>query len=471
MCVRLRVPVVCVMGLKSAKYGVKSELRARFPQAFREFESLVDARDASMATREEAFVCLDGNVLMRSVGQSVATFDGYVAVLTASLKRVLATALVTVVVFDEPESITEAKQEEQAKRDAARASTAIACSTDLAAAPSNDDYNQRCLEAVLDVSPLVNNRATRSRFFDACAMHILKYLKGQIARWNGSGFAGGHVFFDGVDARGADRPIGQPRAPSVVGDCERVAALLAREVAIGEGDLKLAELGRRARQLAAAGEPGFKAVKLAMVTTIDTDSFAIELIEEAKRENCSDKPPVHTLLCMRERARKRGANDDKKSYYLCCDVTLLHALLQRHMWGVSRQPTDVEQRAAMTLMAAGWALSGCDFLELKGMRSDAVIDSLPIVAKTIPAAIENVTSSWSGNRDDQHFVHQAIRALAVTCASKLLEIPRIKKDCVPSIRDPDEAVLKRAAWVASYWNSVELRGDMRQFGFLGASSG
>lgn len=453
------------MGLKSGKYGAKAQLLARFPQAFKSFESLVEARDASNATRGETFGCIDGNVCMQSVPQAVTTLEGYVAVLTAILKRAIATCYVTIVVFDEPACMTEAKKQEQMKRDASRASTAVVCSADITSQlPTDDNYSLQYIKQTDNVRPLVDNRATRHRFFDEVAKLVLENLGSQIERWNNSGHDGGHIIFDGVDKRGADRPAGEVRRAEMAGSCSRLISLFAREQPIGEGDLKLAELGRRARWLCETNERGFCNTKLSLAVTIDTDSFAIELIEEAKRDR-SGKRPFNTVLCMRERARKRGADDDKEAVYLCCDISMLHALLQRHIWGPDRSPMQSDRQAAMTLLAAGWALAGCDFVSLKGMRSDYVFDAMPIVAKTIPSAIEAAKLAWTGVREDVFTLEMPIRALAMTCASKLAERAR-KKDVLPSVRDPDQNILLRTAWLMSYWCGSEFKGDMHEFGFV-----
>jgi hypothetical protein len=460
------------MGLKcSGKNGVKAQLLSRFPQAFREFESLVDARDASHAEREETFSCIDGNVILMSVPRSATKLDDYVAIVTASLKRAISTCFVTIVVFDEPSAMTEAKVQEQMKRDAARAATSVACSADIQVIhPTDDNYTKEFVEQSQDVHPLVENRGSRGRFFDEVAARVLCNLNSQIERWNASGYKGGHVLFDGVDPRGADRPLGQSRDAGVVGSCERLVDLFRRQIAIGEGDMKLADLGRRVRALSEAGDDDFGSSKLSLVTTIDTDSFAIELIEEAKRVGQKESKPHHTLLCMRERARKRGADDERPAFFLCCDISMLHGLLQRAMWGLDRSPSPIDQHAAITLMAAGWATAGCDFLSLKGMRSDLVFDAMPVVVKTIPEALESIKFCFTGKREDMDKTHQAIRALAMTCASKLMDIPRVKKDVLPSIRNPDDMIVRRAAWTAAYWNSIEHKGAMDEFGFFASHS-
>ena len=429
---------------------------------------MVDARDASMAKREETFACIDGNVLMMSVPQGAQTLDTYVAIVTSGLKRAIATSFVTVVVFDNPNCMTDAKKQEQMKRDATRASTVVCCSADVVPSmPTDDNYKKQYIVESTNVQALRDNRNTRHRFFDEVAVRVLDNLKQQVKRWNESGHPGGHVLFDGIDPRGADRSIGDAREARMIGSCDRLVGLFERSVDIGEGDLKLADLGRRVRSLSLEEDADLKSIRLSLCTTIDTDSFAIELLEEAKR--CKDTDchrAFNTLLCMRERARKRGLEDDRDPCYLCCDITLLHALLQRNMWGMSRSPSPADRHAAMTLMCAGWALCGCDFVEFKGMRSDVVFDSIGDVLKSVPTAIEGTKYAWSGRREQVKELYQPIRALAIACASRLLEIPRIKKDFVPALRDLDEVLVKRTAWIICYWNSCEFRGSMEEFGFV-----
>ena len=456
------------MGLHTdGNKGVKAQLKMRYPQAFKDFESLVDARNASLATREQAFSCIDGNVLMMAVPKCATTLDSYIAIVFSSLKRAIATTKLTVVVFDDPDTLTEAKLTEQLKRDAARSATTVNSSDDLRPSFQNDDYTKENIESISDVHELVFNRGSRLRFFDEVAMNVMERLKEQIKKWNESGYDGGYVVFDGIDPRGADRGIGEARTSGIVASSDEAASLFQRDDSIGEGDLKLAFVGRTMRNLALMAEDGlFKDTRLGMCTTIDTDSFAIELIEESKR-NCATKPsPVNTLLCMRERAQKRGADGEREAYYLCCDVALLHQLLQRHMWGMNRNPTAVDQRSALTLLVAGWGLCGCDFVSLKGMRSDVVFDCIPEIVKTQTDSVCMMRNAWAGDRQALSLTHRPIKDLLSACASKLVLMPRIKKNNVTGIRDPDDVVLRQTGWLTSYWNGVEHKGCMEDFGFL-----
>ena len=224
------------MGLASkANVGVKAQLRSRFPRAFKNFDSLADARNAASARREQTIAVVDGNVLVMAVPQGARTYDAFVAVLMSSLKQAIATALITVVVFDEPEFLTKAKIHEQIKRDHSRASTSVACSHDLLCVPTTDDYQRSDIDSAADVQAIVRNRPSRQRFVDEVSMDVLGKLSSQVERWNASGHTGGHVVFDGIDPRGANRPIGEKRQPRVVGSSDEAVAAFKRETTIGEG--------------------------------------------------------------------------------------------------------------------------------------------------------------------------------------------------------------------------------------------
>eukprot|EP00966_Prymnesium_polylepis_P083628 1936867-Prymnesium_polylepis.3 len=146
-------------------------------------------------------------------------------------------------------------------------------------------------------------------------------------------------------------------------------------------------------------------------------------------------------------------------------MAALHNLLQNSMWGAARQPTARDQRAAITLLVSGWAACGCDFVRLKGMRSDVVFDAVAEIVKTQTDCVEFMKHAWSVERKNLVITHHPIRKLLVECASRLSNIPRIKKDCLTSTRDPDDLILKRIGWVVAYWNSVEHK-RVEDFGFL-----
>ena len=289
------------MGLGGGPNGAKAVFKERFASAFREFDSLAQARECVGTARAQTLVVLDGNVLVMQVPASVDTFTGYVAVLTNALHNAIAAGEHVVVVFDEPEHLTRAKQEEQARRDARRYPQTPLCSDDVAPpCPRNDDYDAAQLLAEhTNIKLLMNHRLARPRFYDALCAAVLDRLKsafgGQVCAWS--------LTFDGVDPRGADRPFDKRRVPGILSTLPDVwEPLLRREDPIGEGDLKLTDVCHRVyRARATCPDARVAQVRLNMLSTVDTDSFMIELIAQSRREGRADPSQNElTLLCLRE---------------------------------------------------------------------------------------------------------------------------------------------------------------------------
>ena len=100
------------MGLAGGPNGAKALFKHKFPDAFRSFQALEQARDAVGVARKQTLVVVDGNVLVMQTPAAVDTFPGYVAVLAKQLHGAIKAGEHVVVVFDEPASLTRAKQEE-----------------------------------------------------------------------------------------------------------------------------------------------------------------------------------------------------------------------------------------------------------------------------------------------------------------------------------------------------------------------
>lgn len=452
------------MGLKSSPNGVKAQLRERFPRCFKEFDTVADARDAVRATRQQTVICTDGNVLMMGVPASCNTLDSYVSMVASILRTALATSSVVVVVFDNPDVMTDAKKEEQARRDASKKSTSVVCSQDFQSSPLDDNYDKQYIENASNVQSLVANRETRGRFFDAVCVEVLSRMQGQIDRWNASGHDGGTIVFDGIDSRGADRPASEKRMPGFVSTNPEIALLFARDVDIGEGDIKLRDNANAIRRARLEGR-GFSDVRIVMTTTIDTDSIAIELMNDSRRVDEDDKSGVSTLLVMRERASKRGTEEERPARHLCCDISLLNQSLQNHMWGITKVPSSFNQRNALCMLIAGFALSGCDFVECKGLRADFVLDGIREVVRFHTDEVESMQYAFNGDRVSMAMLRKPIKTLMSVCASKMSETPRMKKSA-DAVRNVDDVALSRASWVAAYWSGNEIVGDLHEFGFF-----
>ena len=292
------------MGLQGGDAGAKATFRALFQSAHSRVEKLPDVRTVHKRRRSETLVVVDGNVLLMAVPVAIDTFDSFVAVIATQIASAVKAAAHVVVVFDEPKEMTKAKVATQKKRDRSNTRKAPVCSSDLAPCPTTDAYtltdlkgvlvedagpdaavvyrdgNKMYAQAPVNVQLLMGNRAARSRFHDAVAQGVLDYIQENI---DGNGMWS--LTFDGIDARGASRPSDEARVPGVLSsDPDLWTPLLARERAVGEGDMKLTDVTNRVHDHAVANPDGpLGMVSLNLLWTIDTDSLLIELLQEAFR--------------------------------------------------------------------------------------------------------------------------------------------------------------------------------------------
>jgi len=301
------------MGLKGGPNGAKAVFRDRFASAHCGHPKLAEVRLAHGRRRNETLLVVDGNVLMMGIPASIDTFDGYVGVIATQLGAAVSAAAHVVVVFDEPEHLTKAKQQEQRRRDAQRSGRTPVSSSDLSACPTTDDYDLAMLKGVrIEDAPegaavvytegykryavppantklLMNHRAARARFHDAVCVAALEYLQR-----NMDGNGAWSLSFDGVDGRGANRPTGTPRELGVLSsDPDLWGPLLARDDPIGEGDMKLTDVTAKVHARAVAEPDGaLGMVSLNLLWTIDTDSLLIELMQQARRRMRDGPEPV-----------------------------------------------------------------------------------------------------------------------------------------------------------------------------------
>ena len=267
------------MGLKvKGENGVKAMLKREFGPAFHRCDTIEEATAKCRHVRTEVCATVDGNVLMMQAPEEVETFGDYANILTAILRAKVRAAAIVVVVFDEPEALTAAKREEQEARDRRRTKPATYHSEDLPPIPVDDAYDHAQMIGVRNCRELISSRLARSRFFDAVGAEVRRRLENELTA------EGAVVLFDGLDPRGADRPIGTAREVQLFGagvGVDEVAAAL-QHPPIGEGDLKLAVIEESVRRVAAKPEAErpapLRAICVHFAVTIDTDSLAIGLL-------------------------------------------------------------------------------------------------------------------------------------------------------------------------------------------------
>lgn len=460
------------MGLAGGPNGAKALFKHKFHDAFRSFEALEQARDAVGVARRQTLVVVDGNVLVMQTPSAVDTFPGYVAVLANQLYGAIKAGEHVVVVFDEPASLTRAKQEEQSKRDARRTPQTPVCSDDLVACPTDDNYTREELDAEgLNVKLLINHRPARSRFYDALCVATLAKLQHMLVGEEGCAWS---VTFDGIDPRGADRPMGERRAPGVLSSHpEDWGPVLTREHAIGEGDMKLTDVCHRVHKLRKAKpESAMADVLLNLLWTIDTDSFLIELMQQSRREmrpRAEDRNEL-TMLCLREPARRRKGEVPEPAYFQCIDMMCLHESVMAYVFGSRSVTPAIQEKKPMVtaLLAASIALCGCDFVEVRGLRADLVLPCVREVARNRPDLLELMRGVYTGRADDTRGAAEAIKAVIEDFLTSIAGAPRMKATSAKASTYSELQVL-RACWLAAYWSGNEFK-NVRNWGFLHASS-
>ena len=351
----------------------------KFPGAFKNVKRLDDVRQLVGVSRAQTLAVLDGNVMMNAIPKEVDTFRGYVRVLAYQLNEAIQAAARVVVVFDDPKAITPAKADEQQRRDQLRQARVPLCSEDLVATIFDDDYHTNDLLADgCNVKLLMEFRKARPRFYDAVCAELLRKFRAEM-----TGDGAWSLTFDGVDRRGGDRGIHVPREAGVLSSDDAFwQPLLTRAEPIGEGDLKLTDVTQRVHDASRVDGTPVHGVLLNLVTTIDTDSFAIELLQQNRRERRAEEADRDelTILCLKERAAQAQGRR-------LCHRRALHVLRHadlpraraRLLYGTQHLSDAVkaQQPAALALLAAALAFCGCDFVEVKGYRFDL---ALPVVA-------------------------------------------------------------------------------------------
>jgi len=469
------------MGLKSGETGAKSVLKRKCAGAFRQIETLLDARDAVLPAptppdseegtgapapapterRDQTAVFVDGNVALMQVPEAVGELGAFCNLVYGGLREALRAGKLVVVVFDEPEHLTNAKKEEQARRDAARRARTVTSSCDLTAGV-DPDFSRTELEAMDNVHILKNDRRARSRLYDEVMRVVFERLATVMAQWAANGHEPGCLLLDGVDVRGADRRADEPRAPSLVGTDQSVVDKFKRESPIGEGDIKLIALETRLRELVSDPDehPEFAAYRLAVTSTVDTDSFMTCMLDVAKRRVNPYNGALHSLFCMREPPSKRQREWDSsaKATFLCCDVALLEALIQQHLWSKVRGPAPKAEQLLSSALAlsSSAALCGCDFTldGLKGARFDHMWESLPDFIATEPEALARFGAVLANEPEVARTACDGLYRLCVTASKHMEGKPRFKRQA-QSVGDVSDTLLKRAVWTAAYWSQKE----------------
>ena len=458
------------MGLKSGEHGAKACFQKDFAGAFQSLRKLTDVRTLVGVQRSQTLAVLDGNVMMNAMPKTADTFRAYVAIVTAQLEEACQAAAHVVVVFDEPDAMTEAKRDEQRRRDQLRQAQVPLCSEELVATITDDNYSTNDLNTDgCSVKLLMKFRKARPRFYDAVFMAAMHRFR---AAMEGGAWS---LTFDGIDERGAERGHGVPRDAGIVSSDPSLfwQGLLNREAPIGEGDLKLTDVTQRVHDASRREGTPVHGVLLNLVVTVDTDSFVIELLQQNRRERrpVEDDRNELTILCLREPSRKRAGDDFvTDAHYLCCDMQVLHAKILEYIYGtrhLTQQVVD-QQPLALALLAVGLACCGCDFVEVKGMRADIVLPVVRDIVRKQPDQLGAIAHLFAPNRGKVHKAMQAVSCVLSEYLKHIEDKPRMKLAKANASNVCDAQVL-RALWTCAYWHQREFK-NCEEWGFVGPES-
>jgi hypothetical protein len=430
------------MGLTTGPNGVKEFVKSSCPAAVHELNALSDVHSKFSCSTNEVVVVLDGNVLVRQIPTSITTFDEYCTVFCKFVNNALDAGEFVAIVFDD--YVTRAKSDEQKKRDLNSKKKQVICSADFEdLIPKTDDFSfQKLCE--LNPHDLIAQRKARPRFFDAVCKRAFIELTPRLQRENK------RLLFDGIDPRGADRPTGSKRTPTMVSNDFVLAERLCRDsnAPCGEGDIKITDLCSEIQFMRDTLED-FLDVKLFLIVTIDTDSIAIELMNQSSKiQQFREQPelgaPTVSLLCLRNSKANRTPKDDDVAVgvFTCIDIEDAHAALLERM-GAPRQ----FERHAMTLLCVLWAIQKSDFIFTPGSKKamDRFINLQTICSHhNARRVLRGMRTTWELRREDD--------------AKKRAETRKAVAKCIHSALGADvlEMTLARAAWIAVYWSGLQL---------------
>ena len=448
------------MGLRSdPKNGAKTVLKDKFPNLFvlyHDLESVGGTIGENGIPRSATSIAVDGNVALMRTHQNARSLDEWIESFTRSICEFARAASIVVLVFDEPQHVTLAKLAEQQQRDARVTRRRIQCSEDLdvvkGITPTTDNYTLQELQEIQDVHTIKGERKAKPRFFDEVVTQAFERAQAMCKETT--------LILDGIDRRGADRPIGQERNPVLSGngynDDGLVTALTQREEPIGEGDLKLAAVQREIRKLVSEEKLG---VRLHLTWTIDTDSICVELLDEARRRAEDEDDQVIGLLCMPDttnEAKAAAARAGSQRVPLTViDYATLFERVTRELWQ-PRMPTEMERRTAINMLVAGIALSGCDFVPYFGLTAAMIFDSLPSTLTVFHARMVAIASTTVVDDATTVSIADLLKRLVRTCAVDYKQERASRKRVAERIEHCEESLMLRAAWCLSYWRGITL---------------
>lgn len=451
--------------------GAKASLQSSFPTAFTRAEGLAAARETMHVQREQVAVIADGNVMLRQIPSSATKMRDFVFFFFRMTWGLVSAGERVVIAFDEAEHTTRAKVEEQSRRDSTRTARHVAPQV----AELTDEFDAAFLEDFANVALIMDNRVARSRFIDEVAKQVNARVQAETAKF----FLRGTVLklaWDGIDMRGADRPYGSARVAQFHGDAS-LLVVIQRERPLGEGDLKMQDIAYRVHRSAQEGGECAD-VRLVLHSTIDTDAFPICLLNEDRlnREFPLNRTTRDVVAFKEMAPRKRkdaeedgggggAAAEDKR--FLLCDVSTLYNCIVRAAFP-RRDPilavSPADRRRLFALFALSAAVSGCDFLVVKGANFEDTLQGAFRMIRNNTSTVALLDDMVDGDEGTLLNMTPLVKELLEHTSAVLSERPRMGK-ASQSVREAHPEALRRAVFCASYWSGNEQK-NTSAFGFV-----
>jgi hypothetical protein len=418
--------------------------------------------------RAHTAVVVDGNVMLRQVPSSATKMNDYVFFVWKMVSTACSAGERVVIVFDEAEHTTQAKTEEQARRDSTRAARYVAPEVESL----SDDFDAAFLENFSNVNLIMDNRVARERFIDEVCRQVNERLQSEARKFFLQNTLM-KVVFDGVDPRGAARPRGVKRAPQMSGDPELLAVVQRDGAPLGEGDIKMRDVAYRIHCSAQAGG-ACVGVRVVLHSTIDTDSLPITLLLEDRlnREFALNRTTRDVIAFKEQNRHKRKsedeaaqAGDDRR--FLLCDVCTLYNGVVRSAFP-QRDPllsvSADDRRRLFALFAMSAAVSGCDFMLVRGTNFKDTLEGAFRMIRNNTTTVSLLDNVSNGDEGTLLNMTPLVKELLEYTSGVLSERPRMGKASA-SVRDVHPDCLRRAVFCASYWSANEQK-NTAAFGFV-----
>ena len=428
----------------------------------------------------------DGNVLLMSLPQQVTTLAEIASFVSRHIITLMSSCAVVVLCFDDPSATPPTKTQTQQKRDAR---VRFQDAPDGHVYPTSDAFDLECLRSLATLKPMIQNRQTRYRTFDAIIADVIVDIREhlQIAReaasTSGYKYQESVVVFDGIDPRGAERPAEADRFPAVLTSNSVYGDLIVKSrigsISIGEADLKIQNV---AEVLSQSDQTGLRII---ILYTIDTDALPISMLSktsyardaDADQQNGSAGPTLaHIVLCMKERgayaARQLKQPTAPNSPYMTTATGLTQSprsppgvliIDSKHavrtlLDGCHTELTSEESRACMLFIACMWAYTGCDFVPSTLGHTDTVtnacIEMVNVAAPRISAMMLDFERQWTDVEintsaiDDTQLITE-LSSVALSSASML----GVRVKAAASLRSIDIHRMRQSIWTALYWSA------------------